>query len=165
MEYRSVSPIDDKILQLAATHSPEEISLQLGSVASPGRIAARVQTLLRSRDWLTDTQDDLLVTYRLQRMLMEFENQRLDIDNAKMRLSLLKEIGSRLEKRKAATDVDLGRLYGNQGRIMGQAVDNALTYMKGALREKVDPKLWDELVQEALLSAQAEIAKHEEIEA
>ena len=47
---------------------------------------------------------------------------------------------------------------------MGEDVDQALAYMKGALREKVDPELWEELVREAMLHAQAEIAKHEMIE-
>jgi len=165
LDKRPVSQIDDKILQMAGSYSPEEVSAALGGIASPGRIAARTQVLLSSRDWLTATQEDQHVTFKLKRMLSDFEERYMDLDNATMRLKLLKEIGARLEKRSAATEIDLGKLYGNQGRIMGQAVDNALTYMKGALREKVDPDLWDELVQEAMLSAQSEIAKHQAIEA
>jgi hypothetical protein len=34
-----------------------------------------------------------------------------------------------------------------------------LKYMQGALREVVDPAKWDELVQEAFVMAQVEIAK------
>lgn len=165
MNETTISEIDEKILRYAATYSPEEISVKLGGIASPGRIAARVQALLHSRDWLTSTQQDQLITFKLQRILLDFEDRVLDVDNAKIRISLLKDIGVRLEKRQAATEVDLGRLYANQGAIMGRVFDNALTYMEGALRDKVDPELWAKLKEEALYSAQAEVAKYEAIEA
>ena len=161
---RPANKIDDKILQLADSHSPSEISRALNGVISPARVASHTQTLLKSKAWLTAVQEDMLISYKMKQVLIGLEGQYLDLDHALARVKILKEIGVRLDKRQAATEADLSVLYANQGRIMGQVVDNALTYMKGALREKVDPELWEELVKEAMYSAQAEIAKHEAID-
>ena len=161
---RPANKIDDKILQLADSHSPEEISHALNGVVSPAKVAAHTQTLLKSKDWLTDVQEDALISYKMKKVLIGLEGQFMDLDHALARLKVLKEIGNRLDKRKAATDTDLNKLYANQGRIMGQVVDIALGYVKGALRDKVDPDLWDDIVKEAMYSAQAEIAKYEAVE-
>jgi hypothetical protein len=157
-------PLDDQILQLADSHSPEEISEKMNGVLSPEVVASRLQMLLKSKNWLTAAQEDALITLKLKRVLVELEGKFLDIDNAKMRLSFLKEIGSRLDKRSAASETDLTKLYDNQGAIMGRVYDSALSYMKGALRESVNAELWDELAREALMNAQVELAKHQAIE-
>jgi len=158
---RSANRVDDKILAMAGTHSPEEISLALGGVVSPAKIAAHTQSLLRSKNWLTATQEDRLITIRLNNMLLDLEERyrNLDLDSVKVRLSILKEIGARLDKRAAATTEDLNKLYGNQGRIMAQAFDLALSYMKGALRDAVDPEKWEELKQEGLRNAQLQLTR------
>lgn len=156
---------DAKMLQLADSHSPTEISIALGGIISPEKVASRVQVLLRQKNWLTAAQEDALITYKLKMMLLEFEGKHLDKDTGMMRFRILDKLGARLERRTSATEEDLDKLYGNQGRLMGKVVDNALSYMKGALREKVDAEHWDALVSEALMSAQAEIAKHEAVDA
>jgi hypothetical protein len=161
---RPANKIDDKILQLADNHSPEEISRALGGVISPAKVAAHTQTLLKSKNWLTAAQEDALISYKMKRILLTLEGRFMDNDNFSARLKLLKEIGGRLDKRETAKDADLNKLYNNQGRIMGQVVDLALTFMKGALRKEIDADQWDALVQEALRNAQAEIAKHEAID-
>ena len=161
MEVRKPNPIDDKILRLAGSRSPEEISRALGGTVSPEKVASHLQTLLRQKDWLTATQQDALITYRMQSVLSELEDRFLDIDHAKVILQYLKALGDRLDKRAAATDHDLTTLYSNQGQIMARAYDIALSYMKGALRDDVDPEKWDTLAQDALTHAQAELAKYE----
>lgn len=158
---RAANKVDSKILAMAATHSPEEISIALGGTIKPDKIAAHTQTLLRSKNWLTAAQEDRLLTIRMNNMLIELEARYLDIDNAKIRLSILKELGNRLDKRAAATQEDLDKLYGNQGRIMAKAFDLALSYMKGALREAVDPEKWEELKQEGLRNAQLQLSRHQ----
>ncbi|MDF2506234.1 MAG: hypothetical protein K0Q52_93, partial [Microbacterium sp.] len=47
----------------------------------------------------------------------------------------------------------------NVGAVLGRVVDMSLSYMKGALRDQVDPEKWDELTQEALVLAWNEIEK------
>lgn len=160
---RSSNKFDDKVLAMAGTHSPEEISEALGGTVSPAKIAAHTQSLLRSKNWLTATQEDRLITIRLNNMLLDLEDRfrTIDLDSVKVRLAILKEIGARLDKRAAATTEDLNKLYGNQGRIMAQAFDLALSYMKGALREAVDPEKWEELKQEGLRNAQLQLTRHQ----
>jgi hypothetical protein len=158
---RPANRANDAILSLAASHSPEEISVALGNTVSPATIAAHTQTLLKSKNWLTAIQEDRLITIRLNNLLADLERRAWDIDNVKVRLSILKEIGNRLDKRTAATDEDLNKLYGNQGRIMGQAFDLALSYMKGALREAVDPEQWEMLKSEGLRNAQLELSRYQ----
>lgn len=160
---RSANRVDDKILAMAGTHSPEEISLALGGVVSPAKIAAHTQSLLRSKNWLTAAQEDRLITIRLNNMLLDLEERyrTIDLDSAKVRLSILKEIGARLDKRAAATTEDLNKLYGNQGRIMAQAFDLAMSYIKGALSESIDPERWEEVKGEGLRHAQLELTRHQ----
>ena len=164
IEPRATNPIDDHILRLAGVYSPNEISAQLKGVVSPGKVASRVQTLLKARNWLTVTQERLLITWRLKDLLRQIEERGLTDDNAKLRISLYKELAVQLEKTDKATTADLTTYHRNQGIIMGQVVDQALAYMKGALRDEVEPAKWDALLQEAMYSAQLEIARHETIE-
>lgn len=155
----ALNKLDAKILSMADHASPEEISLKLGGTISAAGIAARAKQLLTSRDWLTAAEQDELVTYKMRRILGELETKYLDYDGAKVQLSLLRAIGERLDNRRAATAVDLSTYTENVGRQLGHVVDLALSYMKGALREEVDPTKWDALVDEAMGLAQQEIEK------
>lgn len=153
--------VDQMILSHADSSSPEEISKMLGGMISPAKVAAHTQALLKSKDWLTQTQEEQLVLWELRRTLLQLKDRFMDADMAKVRLAYLKEISARLDKRSGALEVDLNTLYANQGRIMGQAYDIALTFIKGAFREEIDAAKWDEVKGEALRHAQAELAKYE----
>jgi hypothetical protein len=160
----TLSLLDEKILLLADHMSPEEISRELGGVISPARVRLRKDELVKSHTWLERADEDFIVTWKLRRVLAKLEGQHFDLDNAKVQLSFLKAIGDRLDKRKAASEAELNALYGNQARIMGRAIDMALSYMKGALRGAVDPELWDEALKEGLYHAQAELDRHQAVE-
>ncbi len=134
----------------------------LGGMIPPAAVAAQTQKLLKSRHWLTAAQEGQALDLKLKRILTTLESRFLDLDNAKMQLRLIKEIGDRLEKRIATSEHDLNTIYEAQGRIMGKAYDIALSYMKGALRADVDPDTWDELAKEALAHAQNELQKYVE---
>lgn len=162
---RPTNKVDDKIIALAATHSMEEISQALGGILSPAKVGARAQVLFRSKDWLTTAQEDQAINIRFNNILLELESRYMDTENAQNRISVLKEMGKRLDVRRAATQVDLNTLYGNQGRIMGRVFDKALAFMKGALREEVDSQRWDDLAEEALLNATTELQQYEAVEA
>lgn len=166
--YRPANVVNDTILRYGDSRSLEELSAMLGGILSPAEVGAHAQKLLSSRNWLTAAQKDQAVTLKMQDLLTELEdlgNGGLDRDKILgLRLRALKEIGARLDRRRAATEVDLNTYDANVGRVIGRVVDQTLSYMKGALREKVDPDLWDSLVIEAMRDARAEIAKHEAVE-
>lgn len=151
--------LDDRMLALADRCSPEEISEALGHAVSPAAIHRRIRELLAARDWLSEAEQDKLITLKMKRILGELEGRFLDLDNAKVQLQLLRAIGERLDKRREATEVDLNSYSANVGRQLGHVVDLALTYMKGALREEVDSDKWDALVADALSMAWVEIEK------
>lgn len=155
----NLSDLDERILSLADHASPEEISRELGGVVSPARIAARVKNILGSRDWLSLAEQEQVVLHKMRQLLERVEGQFFDLDNASVQLRILKELGSRLDHRRSAITVDLNTYNENVGRKLGQVVDLALTYMKGALRDEVDPDRWNTLMQEALLQARQEIER------
>ncbi|MEF9944106.1 MAG: hypothetical protein RR758_07985, partial [Burkholderiaceae bacterium] len=148
-----LSEIDKTILRYCEIESPEEISARLGGVITPERVAAQKEKLLTSKKWVDSAQKEELVLHRLGVILAQLESQYLDLDNAMVQLRFLKEIGNRLDKRRAATQVDLETYDMNVAREMTRAYDIALGYMKGALRGEVDPETWDELSREALAHA------------
>lgn len=157
-----LSRIDTTILRYCDSESAEEISRRLGGVITPERVAAQKEKLLTSKKWLTAAQEDELVLYRLRAILAKMEEQTgnyLDNDGAMVQLRLLKEIGARLDSRRAATQVDLETYDLNVAREMTRAYELALGYMKGALRADIDPDLWDEVAKDALAHAGREVAK------
>jgi len=132
--------------------SPEELSALVGGVIRPDRVAAHVKKLLKARNWLDEAELDSLVTYKLQRILSEMETRYMDVENATIQLKLLKEVGARLDKRKAATEIDLGVLYGNQARLMAQALTMTVEAAFAELVAKT-PKLTQKNVQAAIGAA------------
>lgn len=160
----ALSRIDQTILRYCDTESPEEISRRLGGVITPERVAAQKETLLASKKWLTATQEEDLVIHRMRAIVAKFEEHFFaesfpNPDIAMVQLRFLKEIGNRLDKRRAATQVDLETYDMNVAREMSRAYDIALGYMKGALRDEIDPDTWDTLASEALAHAGREVTK------
>lgn len=155
----TLSELDRKILRLSDHMSPEQISREIGGVLSPAKCRLRIEVLLDSQDWLTLARQDAVVTWKLRTILGDLESRFADNDSLKIQVSILDKIGKRLSSRRAATVDDLNSYSANVGRQIGHVVDLALTYMKGALREEVDPERWDALVDEALDLAQQEIEK------
>lgn len=117
--------VDDTILRYADNRSAEEISAMLGGLISPIKVAERRNFLLKSRDPLTEAQQGSLILYKMRSLLAEMEGKYLDLDNAKFQLAMLKTLGDQYDKRKAATDDQLSRLYANQAQIMFEAIREA----------------------------------------
>lgn len=155
-----LSGIDDKVLSLADRLSPEEISREIGGVLSPAGVRVRLKHLLGARDWLEAVEQEQLILRRMNKVIDELEGQtRHNLDAAKVLLQYLKASADRLDKRAAAREIDLNTYHVNVGREMARVYDIALGYIKGALREEIDPLLWDEVAREALTHARAELAK------
>ncbi len=161
---RPPNKVDETILRLADSHSFEEISKRLGGIVSPASVGARLHFLLKSKNHLDQLEQMQLNEWKLKNLLVELEGKYHDDNNVKLQLQLIKEILKRLDARAAATDTDLNQLYANQGRIMSQAFDIALSYMKGALRDEINPEVWDEVREEALRHAEAELDSRTAIE-
>lgn len=126
---------------------------------TPVQVAAHVKRLLADKDWLSEAEQDNLITLKLQGILTKLEAKLEDYDNLGLQLKLLKEIGNRLDKRRSATQVDLTTYHANVGREMGRIFDLALSHMKGALSHAVDPDEWDDAAAAALQHAQTEAMK------
>ena len=163
---RPANKVDDKILQLAGSRSPEEISHMLGGLISPERIASRAQELLKSKDWLTSQQEQRRLYLMLASLLADLQGKYLDLDVAKVILATIKELSRQAEKLSEASEENLNKLYGNQGLIMARVVDKALGYMRGAFREEIDTEKWDQVYLEAVEHARDEISSYQaEVEA
>lgn len=146
---------------MADRMSFNEMSRELGGVLTAKQCAAKLDELLDAPDWMTAAREDRLITIRMSQILATLEERFQDIDNMTLQLKVLKELGNRLDKRQAATTVDLNTWNANTGRELGRIVDQSMAYMKGALREKVDAETWEQLEGEALAFAKAEIRKRE----
>lgn len=159
---RPANAVDDIILRYSGSHSPEEIAYMIeGGLISPERIASRTQELLKSKNWLTLAQQQQRLFLMLSSLLAKLQERYLDIDTAKVILATVKELFKQTESLGKATEDDLNKLYGNQGLIMARVVDGALSYMRGAFRDEIDPAKWDEVMVEALAHARDEIMRHQ----
>lgn len=153
------SELTERLLLNADHMSPTQLSELIGGVMSAARVRVYVSELLNDVDWLTEAQEDRLVTLKLRRLLAILENRFADNDNITLQLKLLKEIGGRLDKRRAATEVEIDRYHANVGRQMAQAVDIALAHMRGALKGDIDPEKWDAALLDAMVYAESKIAE------
>jgi hypothetical protein len=75
------------------------------------------------------------------------------LDAMKLQLAYIDRIFERYNRRKAATDEELGTWNQNVGREIGAIVDETLAYMKGALRGEIDGQSWEALKLEAMQHA------------
>lgn len=158
----ATSDLDVQILKLADHSTPEQIAATLGGVLTPARVRLRLSEMLESNNWPSDAQREQLTLWKMNRLLSRIENMigaDFDLNNLKLQLATLKEIGNRLDKRRAATEVDLNTYHRNVAMEMVRVYDIALAYIKGALREQVDPAKWDEAARDALLHAREEVMK------
>ena len=150
-EDMELSEFDEKILGMADYMSPEQISKKLGGAVSAAKIRLQLQRLL----------EDLLFR-RMHMILAKLERipgSQWDLDNLKVQLATLKELGNRFDKRRQANEVDLERYDRNVALEMARVYDIALSYVKGALRSEVDAERWDEVARAALEHAQGELMK------
>lgn len=159
--------IDDVLIELsAAGYSRAEISRRLGGALTPERVHDRINELLEAPDWLTDVQQERALLQLVRINLMELRtNIRKDhgdyLDGMKLQLAYIDRIFERYTKRAEATQEQLNTYNTNVGRVLGRVVDIALSYMRGALRDEIESDRWDELVQDALMTARTEISRHE----
>lgn len=158
-----LSDIDKVLLRYADSRSPAELSLITGGMLTPEECAARVSMLLEQGDWLTRTQQDALVTMKMRMLISEMEDQPRTTRNAEVLIRALEVLGNRLDKRAAATEQDLQRLYSWQGELLIDAIVNVLTHMRRRLPDvaAIPEHEWRQVVDEGIRRAGALFASHE----
>ena len=162
VETLPVRPFDARLIALKAEGmSMEEISERLNGAISPAQAGDRIKQLFKMKDWLTAAEEDQALMLEFRRILTTLKERYEDNDNLTLQIKVLDKLSGRLDKRREATNTDLNTYSQNIGRQIGRVVDNAMSYMQGALRDQIDPDIWDELKKEALQHARSEIAKNE----
>lgn len=165
MSLTSLSDVDAVIVRYADTLSPAQIAHKIEGILTPQQVMTRIGQLLESSDWLTLTQQDVLVTLKMKQLVVELEEQPRTSRNAEILVRALEAVGTRLDKRKEATEQDLSRLYAFQGTVMLDAIQKAMEHMKKQLTSSPDSALdaaeWDASLAQALRLAQLEVESHE----
>lgn len=163
------SKIDDTIVRYASSESFEQIAERLssdpGTAISAAAVGERMKTLLKAPPRLSELEEERALVLQLKSITAQLSESHLSLDNAKVILMYLKEIGVRMDKRVAAKEVDLTSWEGNMGALLARSVDLALSYVKGAVRDEIDPERWDTLLAEGMTHARREIEKSKAVEA
>jgi hypothetical protein len=158
-----LSEVDQAIVRYADTLSPLEISFRIEGILSPEQVMVRIGRLLESREWLDSAQQDRLVTLKMRQLIVELEEMKLNPRVAETLIRALEALGSRLDRRAAATESDLQTLYAFQGSAMLDAVNVAMAHMRGRLTALagVSEEDWDSALESSIRHAQLDIARHE----
>jgi hypothetical protein len=122
-----------------------------------------VKNLLARRDVWSEVEQRQLLIHELNGLkdsLVQNAVEFKDPVSARLLLQTLQELGRRLDSHKSSLDADVLRLSVYQQGVMLRAMDAALTFAKGELRERfpdVSTDDLDALVGEGLLRAKAEL--------
>lgn len=160
----------DRILLANARLSPEEMGEKVGIPAADA--AFRIANLLKSRDYLTDRQEERLLILEMGTLIDEMKNRmsasqdQFFADIAAVTLRGYEAIGKRLEARRKATELDLSEITRAQGEmflaIMAESVNLVATRLE-EMHPDSDFDIRAELEEGfaiALTQARDEVTKH-----
>lgn len=157
-----LSLLDETLLGLAASgKSGEEMERKTGIPAA--QALAHVKGLLARRDVWSEVEQRQLLLFELMDLKESLSDAALrlrDPDSARLLLKTLELIGRRLDSQRVELDVEVLRLSEFQQGVLLRAMDAALGFAKGELRERypeVSVDELDELVAEGLFRAKAEL--------
>jgi hypothetical protein len=158
-----VSLLDETLLRAAASgKSGEEIERITGIPAA--QAVVHVKNLLARRDVWTEIEQRQLLVHELNSLkdsLLKGAVEHQDPISARLLLQTLQELGRRLDSHKSSLDSEVLRLSVYQQGVLLRAMDAALNFAKGELRERfpdVSVDDLDALVGEGLLRAKAELS-------
>lgn len=164
----TIQEIDDALIRYADTMSLNALSFKIEGALTPEQCGARLAQLLDSPDWLTAVQQDQLVTMKMRRLIVELEDMPRTTRNAEVLFGGLDKLGARLDKRAAATELELSTLYAFQGMVLLDGVNAAMSHIRGQIAAGSIPKTeleWDRMLENAIRFAQLEISQHEKTSA
>lgn len=158
----TLSEVDQVLIRYADTLSLNALSFKLEGVLTPEQCGTRLSQLLDSTDWLTNAQQDQLVTLKMRQLVVNLEQMTLTARVAEVLVRALESIGNRLDRRTEATQKDLSTLYAFQGTVLLDAVNIAMAHMRNTVTKgnKLAEKQWDDALESAIRFAQIELAKH-----
>lgn len=164
-----LSEIDEILIRYADSESPNAISFRIDGILTPEQVQARIVQLLDSPDWLTQVQQQSLVTLKMRQLVARFEDLPLTARNGEVMLRGLESIGARLDNVVQATEKDLHTFYAFQGAAFLDAVLVALNHMRSTVLPEADTDLkevlkWDDQIETALRLAQIEMKQHDQNE-
>lgn len=157
---------DEVLIRYADTESPAAISFRLKGELSPSQVRARIISLTEATDWLSSAQEDRLLTLKMKQIINELMGQNLTARNAEVILNGLEKVGNRLDKRSAATEADLMRLYAFQGAAMLDTVNEAMAIVRAQIGVGNIPSTeleWDALLETAIRASKFKIAELEAV--
>jgi hypothetical protein len=159
-----LSEVDQVLIRYADTLSMAAISFKIDGILTPEQVGSRIAVLLDTPDWLTETQQDRLVTMKMRILITQLEEMTLTSRVAEILIRALESLGTRLDRRVAATERDLTSLYAFQGMVLLEAVEKSMNYMRGRLTkgDKLAEEEWDNAKEAAIRFAQMELSSHEE---
>ncbi len=157
-----LSLLDETLISLAASgKSGEEMERKTGIPAA--QALAHVKGLLARRDVWSEVEQRQLLLFELMELKESLSDAALrlrDPDSARLLLKTLELIGRRLDSQRVELDVEVLRLSEFQQGVLLRAMDAALGFAKGELKERfpmVSGDELDELVAEGLFRAKAEL--------
>jgi len=158
-----LSEVDQVLVRYADTLSPTAISFKIKGVLTPVQVQSRINVLLDTPDWLTEAQQDRLVTMKMRILITQLEEMTLTSRVAEIIIRALESLGNRLDKRSEATQQDLTTLYAFQGTVLLEAVEKSMGFMRSKLTNgsKMVEAEWDNAKEAAIRYAQVEISSYE----
>lgn len=145
-ERRTRSNIDRIILK-NARQSLEDISSMTGM--APDEVAARLDTILRSRDYLSDRQEERLLIIEMGDLIDEMRNRMQGAndenyaDIANVTLRGYEAIAKRLDARRKLAELDISEITRAQGELFLNIVVEALGMVANELEEEHPESTWD----------------------
>lgn len=159
-----MAEIDQTLIRYADTLSLNALSFKIEGILSPEQCGARLVQLLDSPDWLTAVQQDQLITHKMRLAIIQLEEQLPSARNVEVLVNALEKLGNRLEKRVAANEADLSKLYAFQGQVLMETIDEVLAYMRGVVTDgnTVAAEQWDAALETAIRRAQIKLSSYED---
>lgn len=157
---------DKVLIRYADSESPAAISFRLKGELSPSQVRARIVSLTEATDWLSSAQEDRLLTLKMKQIINELMGHTLTARNAEVLLNGLEKVGNRLDRRTAATEQDLMRLYAFQGAALLDTVNEAMAIVRAQIAVGNIPTTeleWDALLETAIRASKFKIAELESV--
>ncbi len=167
--------VDEKILDLCAFQSPNQIVATINSQRNPydeansfeptaEYVIQRAKQILDDSRWLEQLQLEHHLLLRMFKMLNALEDDFyaikksagvVSLEHAKVQIQTLKMIGGQLEKRRKVTEEELSVFDENVGREILRTVDRALGHMRGHLTGagQIEEAEWDSALEAAMAYA------------
>ena len=155
---------EESLVELASQGLSRQAIAERVKIYDAEQVDRKIKEALAAPDWLTEAQQERAMLRMVQINLAALRDMATGLgdvdayhDNAKIQLAYIDRIFARFDKRRQVVEDDLEKWNANVGREIGAIVDEALAYMKGALRNEISGDDWETLKADAMRHAWARI--------